>query len=87
MIKEDISIKTEDGKDKDHYEKLLSYLREYRQKFLLTEITRNGKIYVGVEIFCPREAIDESYLHINSLLAGMGYSVWTNKNSETITIR
>jgi hypothetical protein len=70
------------------YKRVWELLSDYRQKSYTATISHGRKkIYTGIEIFCPKETMDEHVDYIRSLLHGKGYIVEGNKNSETITIK
>ncbi len=71
----------------EHYNRALPYLSEYRQKHLLKLMDARGERYLGIEVYSPKEAIQDNIQHIKALLSGMGFSVDGNSNTETIYIK
>lgn len=70
------------------YQRVWDALSEYRQKnYIVTIFHGKRREYVGVEVFATKESMDAHVEHIKGLLAGKGYSVTGNTNSETITIQ
>lgn len=72
----------------EHYSKLLPYLSEYRQKYLMKSVNTDTSItYTGIEVHANAFTLGYHVQHIKDLLAGMGYSVEGNANTETIIIK
>lgn len=77
-----------DAESKNHYQKAWELLGEYRQRFFLTFINHYGdKEFYGIEVFSSGISMQRNIEHIKSLLAGMGYIIKGDTNSETITIQ
>lgn len=71
-----------------YYSRVLPYLPEYRQKYLIKNINADASVtYAGVEVHANAIAIDYHIQHIKDLLAGMGYNVSGDSNNEKILIK
>lgn len=57
----------------------------YRQLRVLTDFCNNT--HSGIEVHCNAITIDVHVDAIKELLGGMGYTIESNTNTETITIK
>ena len=74
-------------KEKIHTIHNMLWASGYRQIKILTDLANLGKYYSGIEIHANAIAMDDHVTFIKSLLAGMGFNVTGNTNTETITIK
>lgn len=83
-----IRAMTIEQETKEFYTKAWELLSEFGQKRYTATLIHGGhKRYDGIEVFASGMVLDASADYIKSLLAGMGYTISIDKNSETITIK
>ncbi len=72
-----------------HYQQLYNshLLYGFKRKDLLVLVKDGERQYYGIELHVNPILIQEHVHYLKNLLAGMGYSISGNTNTQSITIR
>jgi hypothetical protein len=83
-----LTTETTEQESKAWYQRAWNLLGDYRQKQFTATISHGRKkTYTCIELYSSALSMDKIVDYIKSLLAGKGFTVDANKNTETITIK